>query len=268
MSLSPKYLGVTLDRSLTYKPHCNNVKDKVKTRNNLLRKLVNTQWGAQPKVLRTSALALSFSAAEYAAEVWERSAHTKKVDVALNDTVRIVTGCLKSTPVTKLYPLAGIAPPQIRRQVISSKEMSKAYKEPRHLLYGRERAKRRLKSRKSFSQTVLCLETIPEYARLNLWRDAVPPNFVEPKESLPPGGDQDWRTWRALNRLRSGVARSKDNRRRWGFTEGDVLCDCGVVQTTAHLCVCPLSPAFCNVEDLMSANSAAIDVARFWARHV
>ena len=35
----PKYLGITLDRSLTYRSHCENTKHKIMTRNGILRKL-------------------------------------------------------------------------------------------------------------------------------------------------------------------------------------------------------------------------------------
>ncbi|KAK9702124.1 hypothetical protein QE152_g30138 [Popillia japonica] len=40
-----------------------------------------------------SALALCVSTAEYAVPVWAASAHAKHVDVAINETARIVTGC-------------------------------------------------------------------------------------------------------------------------------------------------------------------------------
>ena len=42
----PKYLGVTVERTLSYKVHIHNTKMKVATRNNLLRKLSNSKWGA------------------------------------------------------------------------------------------------------------------------------------------------------------------------------------------------------------------------------
>ena len=45
----PKYLGVTLDRTLSYKEHIHNTKTKVATRNNLQRKLSNSKWGANAK---------------------------------------------------------------------------------------------------------------------------------------------------------------------------------------------------------------------------
>ena len=40
---TPKYLGVTLDRTLSYKTHIHNTKMKVATRNNLLKKLVGNK---------------------------------------------------------------------------------------------------------------------------------------------------------------------------------------------------------------------------------
>ncbi|KAK9744190.1 hypothetical protein QE152_g7997 [Popillia japonica] len=65
-----------------------------------------------PETLRSSALALCVSSAEYAAPVWAASAHAKHVDVAINETARIVTGCLKPTPVNSLNPVIGAAPPE------------------------------------------------------------------------------------------------------------------------------------------------------------
>ena len=69
----PKSLGVTLDRTLCYKEHMHNTKMEVATRNNLLRKLSNSKWGANASTIRTTALALCYSVAEYAAPVWARS---------------------------------------------------------------------------------------------------------------------------------------------------------------------------------------------------
>ena len=66
----PTYLGVTLDCTLTYKPHLRKVAAKTRTRNNLVHMLAGTTWGAGAKTLRTSALALCYSVAEYCAPVW------------------------------------------------------------------------------------------------------------------------------------------------------------------------------------------------------
>ena len=64
-----KYLGVTLDRTLSYKKHIHNTKMKVATRSYLLKKLSNSKWGCNARTIRTTSLALSYSAAEYACPV-------------------------------------------------------------------------------------------------------------------------------------------------------------------------------------------------------
>lgn len=77
-NLNPKYLGVVLDRSLTYKVLCKKTKIKINTRNGLLCKLVGSACGAEPHALRVTVLALCFSTCEFASQVWGRSAHKKK----------------------------------------------------------------------------------------------------------------------------------------------------------------------------------------------
>lgn len=61
-----KIIGVTLDRPLTYKQHSQNTNLNV----------------AHPHVLRTSAIAVSFQSAEYAAPVWHSSSHAAQVAIA------------------------------------------------------------------------------------------------------------------------------------------------------------------------------------------
>ena len=82
----PAYLGVTMDRTLSFKEHTRKLKAKIQSRNALLSKLAYFKWGANPYTLSTTALPLCFSTAEYACPVWERSAHAAKIDSTLNDT--------------------------------------------------------------------------------------------------------------------------------------------------------------------------------------
>ena len=58
----------------------------------------------------TVILPLVHSTAEYCAPVWCRSAHTCLIDTTINDALRIVTGCLRPTPVDNLPIHAGIQP--------------------------------------------------------------------------------------------------------------------------------------------------------------
>lgn len=167
--VNPVYLGVTLDRSLTYKSHCEKVRKKISTRNSLLRKLTGTSWGANANTLRTTAMALCFSTAEYCCPVWERSTHSKEVDVALYETLRMITGCISSTPTQDLSTLSGIAPPHIRRSTLAQKERLKQTTDSRHNLYPHEPVSARLPSRKSFVRTVTPLNDTLKTVRRNKW---------------------------------------------------------------------------------------------------
>ncbi|CAJ1061372.1 Hypp2004 [Xyrichtys novacula] len=164
-------MTVTLDRTLSYKKHLENTKAKVNARNNILRKLVNSKWGTDTPTIRATAIVLCISTAEYACSSWSRSRHTKLVDTALNDACRIITGCVKSTPIPCLYALAGISPPHIRRLGIAQDEQITQEMDVRHPLHGHIATPRRLRSRFSFVQTVLPLQTTKEAARANIWED-------------------------------------------------------------------------------------------------
>ena len=111
----PTYLGVILDRSLTLRHHLETLRKKLATRITLLRRLAGLGWGAGSKALRTAALSLVYSTAEYFALVWCHSAHTCLIDSVLNDALRIVTGCLRPTPTDHLSILSGIQSAELRR---------------------------------------------------------------------------------------------------------------------------------------------------------
>ena len=66
---TPTYLGVKLDRSLTFRHHLVALRKKLSSRVTLLRRLVGSGWGAGAKTLRIATLSLVYSAAEYCAPV-------------------------------------------------------------------------------------------------------------------------------------------------------------------------------------------------------
>jgi len=91
-------------------------------------KLASSTWGASANTLRSSALALFYSAAEYCAPVWSRSAHTSQVDVLLNSTMRLISGTLRSTPFPWLPVLSNIEPPALRRNAATDRLVEKIVK--------------------------------------------------------------------------------------------------------------------------------------------
>lgn len=202
--------------------------------------------------------------------MWHRSAHAKQVDVALNETCRIITGCLKPTPLDLLYPLAGIAPPEVRREVACMVEKNKQETDPRHLLFNAIANKSRLKSRNSFLRSSSPTSEDPSAARLKLWKEkhSPPPDYTVPAEQLPRGHKESWSTWKSLNRLRTQVGRCNHNLYKWGY-QNKSACECGVEQQTMpHLLTCSQCPFTCSLADLYRGTNEALEVAKFWANHV
>ncbi len=265
----PVYLGVTLDRTLSYKQHIQKVKAKTASRNNILKKLTNTRWGASPATIKTTALALSYSTAEYACPVWERSSHAEKIDPVLNEACRSITGCLKPTRVDSLYQLAGIAPPAIRRNTISQRERDRQMNDERHSLYDHRAPTKRLKSRNSFVHSVQPLIRTPADNRISAWSEhlqSIPNRLnITPTESLATGSSLPWCEWQCLNRLRTHVGRCRYNMKKWGYSDDDTTCECTEeTQTMEHLLQCSLLPQTCSPDDLMTYNDTAQRCVEQW----
>ena len=186
--------------------------------------------------MRTTATALCLSVAEYCCPVWARSTHRKLVDTTLNETCRLITGCIRPTATPDLYVLSGIAPPEIRRSVHSQNERTKQLTDQRHSLHHHQPVKSRLHSRHSFVSTSQPLLCKPAEARAAKWQEqweATESNLklydVHPKEQLPSGHTLPWRAWRAwrtANRVRSGQAATPVAKHLWGYRESET-CVCG-----------------------------------------
>ena len=112
---TPTYLGVKLDRSLMFHHHLEAFCKKLSLCVTLLRRLVGLGWGAGAKKLCIAILSLVHSTAEYCAPVWCCSAHTRLIDSVLNDALRIVSRCLRLTPMDHLPILSGIQPAELHR---------------------------------------------------------------------------------------------------------------------------------------------------------
>ena len=68
----PTYLDVKLDKALTYRHHLETLCKKLSTTVSLLWRLAGSGWGTGAKTLRTVALSLIYSTAEYCAPAWYR----------------------------------------------------------------------------------------------------------------------------------------------------------------------------------------------------
>ena len=133
---TPTYLGVKLDRSLTFRHHLVALRKKLSSRVTLLRRLVGSNWSAGAKTLRIATLSLVYSTAEYCAAVWCRSAYTRHIDSVLNDALRIVTGCLRPTPTDHLPIISGIQPAKLCQMGVTTSLANRGSLDPDDILCG------------------------------------------------------------------------------------------------------------------------------------
>ena len=185
---TPVYLGIHLDPTLCYKTHIEKTKMKVNARNNIIRKLANSKWGCKATKLRPSCLALCYSAVEYVCPVSARSTHAHKLNPALHNCCRIISGCLKPTNLDSVHILAGIAPPHIRRNVACRMERTRQTTDARHQLFHHQPAASRLKSRKSFMRTITPLDSSASSGRLRLGKDCLPNRRASLRQNGTGGG--------------------------------------------------------------------------------
>ena len=118
---TPVYLGIHFHRTLCSKTHIEKIKMEVNARkiNNIIRKLANSKWGCKAKTLDQTQLSrpLLLSCRVRLPCVGKVYTRAHKLNPALHDSCRIISGCIKPTNLDSVHILAGIAPPHIRRTV-------------------------------------------------------------------------------------------------------------------------------------------------------
>ena len=259
---TPTYLGVKLDRSLTFRHHLVALCKKLSSHVTLLRRLVGSGWSAGAKTLRTATLSLVYSTAEYCAPVWCRSAHTCLIDSVLNDALRIVTGCLHPTPTDHLPVLSGIQPAELRRMGATLFLAYRGSLDPDHILHGllsgsSDTRHVRLRSRRPFVPGAQNL--LDNLAKLGIhtsewtnhkWNAEYCKNasrlraFVPETGARPVGMGLPRAAWVKLNCLWTGVGQFHSSMHKWGLAPSP-NCECSASEQTADhvLTACPIHQA-------------------------
>ena len=219
-------------------------------------------WGAGAKTLCIDTLSLVYSTAEYCAPVWCRSAHTRLIDSALNNALRIVTGCLRPTPTDHQPILSGIQPVELRRMGATLSLAYRRFLELDRILCGfltgpSDTCQVRLRSRRPFVPAARNL--LDNLAGLGVrasewtnhkWKAEYCENTFKLRVFVPGTGPRlvgmglPPAAWVKLNRLRTGVGRFHSSMHRWGLAPSP-NCECSASEETADhvLIACPIHGA-------------------------
>ena len=238
------------------------MRKKLSSRVTLLRRLVDSGWGAGAKTLLIATLSLVYSTAEYCAPVWCRSAHTRLIDSVLNDALRIVTGCLRPTPTDHLHVFSGIQPAELRRMGATLSLAHRGSLDHDHILHGllsgsSDTGQVRLRSRRPFVPVARNL--LDNLARLGIrafewtnhkWKTEYCENASSLRAFVPGIGARlvgmglPRAAWVKLNCLRTGVGRFHSSMHKWDLAPSP-NCECGASEQTADhvLTACPVHRA-------------------------
>ena len=107
--------------------------------------------------------------------------------------------------------------------------------------------------------------------RVNEWKrrleEKAHAGLVNLYEDLVTGHDSPWLNWRCLNRLRTGYTCSKEQRKKWGYFNGDTTCKCGLAtENTSHMLQCTLLAHPCTSDDLLELNDTAQVCIERWKK--
>ena len=115
-----KFLGITFDKSLTWKPHIQYLKERCHKDLQLLSIIASHKWGADCTTLRKLYLALTLPKLDYGSFVFANAAesHLTVLNRIQYKAARTILGALRCTPTFKLEIEANLMPLHIRRNML------------------------------------------------------------------------------------------------------------------------------------------------------
>ena len=151
---APTYLGVKLDKRLTWNPHIKEMERRATKRLSLMKKLAGTKWGASSNILKQVYTGNIRPVMEYGSAAWASAAksNTSRLAKVQNAGMRLITGGLKTTPVNTLESTTGLTSLDLRREekiLIQHEKLQRLPSHPAHQQI-QELTKNRLK-RSSFN---------------------------------------------------------------------------------------------------------------------
>lgn len=132
-----KYLGLTLDRRLTFTPHFNDLIQRCSRRLNILKCIAGREWGADRCTLLHLYTSLIRPILDYNAFLFDgiSSSHISRLEAIQNSALRIATGALRTTPTVNLNTDTNIPPLARRRSYLLLRFYARAVSRPTHPTY-------------------------------------------------------------------------------------------------------------------------------------
>ena len=190
---SPTYLGVTFDTRLTWKQQIKKCCNKAKRRISIMKKLAGTDWGSDHHTLKKLYIGRVRPVAEYGITAWATAAKSNfdSISRIQNQSQRLITGAMRSTPIKQMEEITGLQPMEERRDTRLLTQAAKFKRLTNHPMHSRmsKPTKARLK-RGSFIHQSRRLERalpdlmdhetvpIPTHATLPAWKRHQFPSIV------------------------------------------------------------------------------------------
>ena len=116
---APTYLGVTLDRKLTWKSQLQKNQARAKIRLALVEKLSCTEWGADQNVLKKLCVRRIRPVLEYgmAASSTAAKSNSSKLSRVQQQAIRMMTGAMRSTPISAMETVTDLQPLEDRQEI-------------------------------------------------------------------------------------------------------------------------------------------------------
>ena len=134
---STKYLGLVLDKRLTWREHVEHLRTTCTPALNLLRHLSHLSWGADRSTLKYLSTALIQSKLDYGAHIYgaTNSKTLQRLNPIQNASLRACTGAFRSSPAVSLCVESGVLPLEFSRNIISLKQFFKVQSNPTSLTH-------------------------------------------------------------------------------------------------------------------------------------
>ena len=134
---SCKFLGVTMDRRLTYIDHMKALREKCLKAMSVLKVVSRMSYGADRKTMLLLYRALIRSKLDYASQIYDsaRESSKKMLDTVHHQGIRICTGAFRTSPTISILAEAYEPPLALRRLLLSLRYAARIKQFPSHPTY-------------------------------------------------------------------------------------------------------------------------------------